>query len=53
MKEQLKQLQKYADASPNVYLQIKLLELENEIQKHVHKERMKVYEDLTEMIKNQ
>lgn len=50
MKELLKQLQDYANASPNVYLQIKLLELENEIQKHVHEERMKLYDDLINMI---
>jgi hypothetical protein len=50
MKELLKQLQDYAEASPNVYLQIKLLELENEIHKHVHEERMKVYYELIKMI---
>jgi len=47
----LKQLQDYANASPNVYLQNKLKELEYEIQKHVHEERMKVYVECTEMIK--
>ena len=50
MKELLKQLQDYANASPNVYLKHKLQELEYEIQKHVHEERMKVYDELTKMI---
>lgn len=46
----LKQLQDYAKASPNVYLQNKLQELEYEIQKHVHEERMKVYDELIGML---
>jgi hypothetical protein len=46
----LKQLQDYANASPNVYLQNKLKELEYEIQKHVHEERMKIYDELMAMI---